>query len=337
MTLAHDDDAPPLGTVLGDRYRLVRLIGSGAMGSVFEATNGNDAHVAVKTLSSARGKKEKKDAPERRARFLREAAVCRSLVHPNVVLVIDHGVDAATDAPFLVMPLLRGEDLARVIDREGALDPSVCVAIFVQACRGLGAAHARGIVHRDVKPSNLFLETDADGTVVVKVADFGLAKVFDDSVQSLTASGRFMGTPQYVSPEQATNAKRVDERGDVWSLAMSLYHAMAGVPAFAHVRSFMALVLELTGPAGVPTLQRTAPWIDPAVARVVHGALIRELELRCPSMAELALALEMAAGVDVARAPIATSAVRGVSDETRRTRADVAELPASWDDLLCVR
>ena len=328
-----DESTPPLGAVLGGRYRLVRLIGSGAMGSVFEATANDSVAVAVKTLSLSR---EKKDAPERRARFLREAAVCATLVHPNIVAVIDHGVDSDTDAPFLVMPLLRGEDLARVMEREGALDPGVCVALFVQACRGLGAAHARGIVHRDVKPSNLFLETEANGTVIVKVADFGLAKVFDDSVQSLTASGRFMGTPQYVSPEQSTNAKRVDERCDVWSLAMSLYHALCGVPAFGHVRSFMALVLELTGPAGVPHLQHKAPWLDPSLARVVHGALVRELELRCPSMGELALALEMAAGVDVARAPVARSAVRAVSEETRRARAAVAALPSSWDDLLYV-
>jgi len=181
-----------------------------------------------------------------------------------------------------------------------------------------------------VKPSNLFLE-DEGGRIVVKVADFGLAKVFDDAVQSLTASGRFMGTPHYVSPEQATNAKRVDLRTDVWSLAMSLYHALAGVPAFARVKSFMQLVLDLTGPNGVRPLQDAAPWIDPSLARVVHGALVADPELRCPNMTELALALETAVGIDAARAPFGAADVRGA----RRDRAaERAELPSSWEELL---
>jgi serine/threonine-protein kinase len=319
-------DEPSLGATLGDRYTLVREIATSTMGSVFEATGPSGA-VAVKTLVSTRGKK---DGPERRARFLREAGLSAALVHPHIVPVLDHGVDAATDTPFLVMPLLRGEDLAHVIGRVGAIEPHVVVAIFVQACRGLEAAHAAGVVHRDVKPSNLFLE-DEGGHVVVKVADFGLAKVFDDEVQSLTASGRFMGTPHYVSPEQATNAKRVDARSDVWSLAMSLYHALAGVPAFGQVKSFMQLVLDLTGPAGVPPLQDAAPWVDGRIARVLHGALVASPEHRCPSMTELALALEMAVGIDVARARFDRAAVRAV---VRRDVASRVELPASWDELL---
>ncbi len=317
-----------VGATVGDRYRLAREIATGAMGSVFEAEATDGARVAVKTLLSTRGKK---DGPERRARFLREAGLSATLVDPHIVAVLDHGVDAATDTPYLVMPLLSGEDLARVIERVGAIDPKVCVAIFVQACKGLTVAHGAGVVHRDVKPSNLFLEADADGSIVVKVADFGLAKVFDDAVQSLTASGRFMGTPHYVSPEQATNAKRVDARSDVWSLAMSLYHALAGVPAFAGVRSFMQLVLELTGPKGVRAIQEAAPWIDPRLARVVHGSLVADPELRCPSMTELALALEMAVGIDVARAKVTASDVRAAS---RAAVAERTDLPASWEELL---
>jgi serine/threonine-protein kinase len=319
-------DAPAPGATIGERYTLARTIATGDMGSVFEAAGPSGA-VAVKTLVSTRGKK---DGPERRARFLREAALSASLVHPHIVPVLDHGVDAATDTPFLVMPLLRGEDLAHVIERVGAIDTRIAVAIFVQACRGLETAHRAGVVHRDVKPSNLFLE-DEGGAVVVKVADFGLAKVFDDEVQSLTASGRFMGTPHYVSPEQATNAKRVDARSDVWSLAMSLYHALAGVPAFGKVKSFMQLVLDLTGPAGVPSLQSAAPWVDANVARVVHAALVADPDRRCPSMTELALALEMAVGIDVARTRFVRADVRAAN---RSVVAERAELPSSWDELL---
>jgi serine/threonine-protein kinase len=319
-----------IGTVVGDRYRVARVVGDGAMGTVYECDDAGRA-VALKTLHDPEGRR---DSAERRARFLREAAVCAQIRHPNVVPVLDHGVDAKAGVPYLVMPLLAGEDLARVLEKTGALSPRACARIFVQAARGVGAAHAAGVVHRDVKPSNLFLVDDGAGALTVKVADFGLAKVFDDAIESLTASGRFMGTPHYVSPEQATNAKRVDARTDVWSLAMSLYHALSGSPAFGHTKSFMALVLDLTGPAGVPPLQDRAPWIEPALARVVHGALVQELDARCPSAAELALGIESAVGVDDSRAPLATVDVRAPDSAERARVAPRAELPSSWDELL---
>jgi serine/threonine protein kinase len=326
------DDAPfATGTVLGGRYEVARLIGAGTMGAVYEAVGAKGERVALKALATAGSKS---DAAERRARFEREASVSATLTHPNIVPVLDHGVDAKTDTPFLVMPLLRGEDLGRTLERTNALDPNVCVPLFVQACAGLEAAHRAGVVHRDVKPANLFLEEDATGAVVVKIADFGLAKVFDDASPSLTASRRFMGTPHYVSPEQATNAKRVDARSDVWSLAMSLYHALSGSPAFARVRSFMQLVLELTGPNGVRPLQEAAPWVDGRLARVVHGALISDLALRCPTAADLGVALEMAAGFDVAHARLARQDVGAAGEGRRATRAEHADLPTSWDELL---
>jgi eukaryotic-like serine/threonine-protein kinase len=326
------DDAPLApGTVFGERYEIARLIGAGTMGSVYEATTSRGDHVALKALATD---DVKSDAAERRARFEREAAVSATLAHPNIVPVLDHGVDTATDTPFLIMPLLRGEDLGRALERTGALEPGLCVGLFVQACAGLEAAHRAGVVHRDVKPANLFLEEDTTGAIVVKIADFGLAKVFDDASPSLTASRRFMGTPHYVSPEQATNAKRVDARSDVWSLAMSLYHALAGAPAFARVRSFMQLVLELTGPNGVRPLQDAAPWIDGRLARVVHGALISDLALRCPTAADLGVALEMAAGFDAAHARAARADIRAASKARRAEHAEGADMPTSWDELL---
>jgi serine/threonine-protein kinase len=326
------DDAPlPPGTVLGDRYEIARLIGAGTMGAVYEAVGGEGEPVALKALATA---DSKGDAAERRARFEREASVSATLRHPNIVPVLDHGVDGATDTPFLIMPLLRGEDLGRTLERTSLLPPAICVALFVQACAGLEAAHRAGVVHRDVKPANLFLEEDATGAVVVKIADFGLAKVFDDTSPSLTASRRFMGTPHYVSPEQATNAKRVDARSDVWSLAMSLYHALSGAPAFARVRSFMQLVLELTGPNGVRPLQDAAPWVDGRIARVVHGALIADIALRCPTAADFGVALEMAAGFDVAHARLARADIAAASEAHRGARAEHADLPTSWDELL---
>jgi eukaryotic-like serine/threonine-protein kinase len=326
-------DAPSPGSRVGERYTLEGVLGTGAMGSVYRARDAAGSPFALKTLRPA-GKAANGDAAERRARFLREAAVCATIAHPNVVPVLDHGIDAATDVPYLVMPLLEGEDLAAVLDRVRWLDPEPAIALVVQACSGLAAVHAHGIVHRDVKPSNLFLERR--GTeVVVKVTDFGLAKAFDPSPDrgALTATGRFMGTPQYVSPEQAVSAKHVDVRSDVFSLAMSLYHALSGAPAFAYVRSFMGLVLELTSRES-PSLQDAAPWVPAPVARIVHAALLRDPSARCPSVGELALALDMAVGIDASRRPVAVAALRPASEVTRAAVVPRAEPVASWDQIL---
>jgi serine/threonine-protein kinase len=323
---------------------LSRVLGSGSMGTVYEARGPSGERLALKALFSA--PREETDGPlavERRARFLREAAVCATIAHPNVVPVVDHGIDPVHNLPFLVMPLLEGEDLAALLDRAVRLEPDVAVALFVQACEGLGAAHERGIVHRDVKPSNLFLDTRDPSRVVLKVTDFGLAKANPADTATaalgpqrrggLTATGRFLGTPQYVSPEQAVSAKHVDVRSDVFSLAMSLYHALAGAPAFAYVRSFMGLVLEITS-REAPPLQDTANWVSPLLARIVHAALLRDPEARCPSVSELALALDMAVGIDTSRKPVTIDALRPVSDATAARVAPRAEPPLSWEDVL---
>lgn len=332
------DGALSPGTLVGARYTLVRVLGSGSMGTVYEARDPSGERLALKALYTEGGGPF---AAERRARFLREAAVCATIAHPHVVPVVDHGIDAEHDLPFLVMPLLEGADLAAVLDRVGRLEPDVAVALIVQACEGLAAAHARGIVHRDVKPSNLFLQTSQANRVVVTVTDFGLAKADGSSGLGtaggkrggLTATGRFMGTPQYVSPEQAVSAKHVDVRSDVFSLAMSLYHALTGAPAFAYVRSFMGLVLEITS-REAPPLQDAAPWVPAPLARVVHAALLREPERRCPNMPELALALDMAVGIDASRGVVTNDALRPPSAGTTERVAPPARLAPSWDDLL---
>jgi serine/threonine-protein kinase len=337
------DSALAPGTLVGDRYTLSRVLGVGSMGTVYETRGPSGERLALKALYTERGGP---NADERRARFLREAAVCATIAHPNVVPVVDHGIDGAHDLPFLVMPLLEGEDLAGLLERVGRLEPDVAVALVVQACEGLAAAHARAIVHRDVKPSNLFLERSEAGRVVVKVTDFGLAKTAGDGPPGaslatgggsrrggLTKTGRFMGTPQYVSPEQAVSAKHVDVRSDVFSLAMTLYHALSGAPAFAYARSFVGLILEITS-REAPPLQDAAPWVAAPLARIVHAALLREPDVRCPNVSELALALDMAVGIDSSRGPVAWEALCRVSAKTEATCARRAELAASWEDLL---
>jgi serine/threonine-protein kinase len=327
MSRARPPSIPP-GTVVGGRYVLGEMLGAGGMGAVFAATSDHGEPVAVKTLLVGPGAHA--TANETRARFEREIAACARLRHHNVLALVDHGVDEVSGAPFLVMPRVRGEDLGQVIGRLKVLEPSVAVPLVVQACRGVAAGHAAGIIHRDLKPPNLFLEEE-DGVMVVKVADFGLAKVQDAGIDSLTSSGALLGTPHYMSPEQAENAKRVDARTDVYSLAMVLYHALTGSPAFSRSGSFMAF---LVGKASVPPVQQLAPWVPPELARVVHAALLRALDARCPNVAELELALMMAVGFEMANAPLHRASLAPVSQATRTQAAPKADLPSHWQDLL---
>jgi eukaryotic-like serine/threonine-protein kinase len=313
---------------MGGKYTLGAKLGAGGMGAVFEAVDELGRSVAVKTLLVGPGASAA--AAETRARFDREIEATARLHHKNVLTLLDHGVDDTTGAPYLVMPRMRGEDLGQLLARVKVLDPTVAVPLVLQACRGVAAGHAAGIIHRDIKPSNLFLEEE-DGLVVVKVSDFGLAKVQDAGIDSLTRSGAMLGTPQYMAPEQARDAKRVDARTDVYSLGMVLYHALTGGPAFTSSGSFMAF---LVGQASVPPLQKAAPWVMPEIARAVHAAVLRSPESRWPDLGELDLALVMAAGFEMANAPLYRASLAPISASTKTEIAAQAELPAHWEDLL---
>lgn len=318
----------PPGTVLGGRYVLGPKLGAGGMGAVFEAQDERGNVVAIKTLLVGPGAPAA--AAETRARFAREIDATARLVHKNVLSLIDAGVDDATGAPFLVMPKMRGEDLGSLLARVKVLEPSVALPLVVQACRGVAAGHAAGIIHRDIKPTNLFLEEE-DGVIVVKVSDFGLAKVQDAGIDSLTTSGALLGTPHYMSPEQAENAKRVNPQTDVYSLGMVLYHALTGAVAFARSGSFMAF---LVGQGSVPHLQQAAPWVPPTIARAVHAALLRSPDARWPNVGELELGLTMAAGFQMANAPLYKASFAPISSSTKADVAPKAVLPSHWQELL---
>ncbi len=316
------------GTVVGGRYVLGAQLGSGGMGAVFEAKDDKGRAVAVKTLLV--GPNASAAAAETRARFVREVETTARLVHKNVLSLIDAGVDDTTGAPYLVMPRMRGEDLGQLLARVKVLEPSVAIPLVVQACRGVAAGHAAGIIHRDLKPSNLFLEEE-DGHVVVKVSDFGLAKVQDAGIESLTSSGALLGTPHYMAPEQAESAKRVDARCDVYSLGMVLFHALTGGVAFARSGSFMAF---LVGKGMVPHLQQAAPWVPPPITRAVHAAMLRTPDARWPNVGELELGLAMAAGFEVAHAPLYRASFAPLSSSTRKIETPRATLPLHWEELL---
>ncbi|WP_437734241.1 protein kinase domain-containing protein [Sorangium sp. So ce1335] len=272
------------GKTLSGRYTLVRLLGRGGMGAVYEAEDTEQKRrVAVKVMNAEI--LHRRSAMER---FEREARAASAIETEHIVRVLDAGVDGETGAPFLVLELLQGEDLAQLLQRLGPLPPRLALRIVAQACVGLQKAHDAGVVHRDIKPANLFLARRDDGPgLLVKVLDFGVAKIRPPhephrDTSGLTRSGSMLGTPRYMSPEQARGIKDIDHRTDVWALGIVLYHALAGRTPTEDVEAFGDLIAALV--ADLPTpVQEFAPWVAPEVAAVVDGALQYQPVARYPS------------------------------------------------------
>ncbi len=280
------------GTVFAGKYRVVARLGGGGMGTVYEATTEAGERVALKLIRGDRGSLHDK------RRLVREARAAAKVESRHVTRVFASDVDGETSTPFLVMELLTGEDLATLLAREGPLVPAVAARIGVQACRGLEDARREGLVHRDVKPANIFLHKD-DGAVTVKVCDFGIVKdvVFGQEETSLTRTGALVGTPAYMAPEQAKDATGVDHRADVWSVAASIYEALAGASPWASSKSVGEVLVRLET-QDVPPLADVAPWLDPALCAAVHRALARRPEKRFGTAGQLADALEPFASVE---------------------------------------
>jgi serine/threonine protein kinase len=279
-----DRAAELIGARLGDRYRLGALLGQGGMGAVFEARDDDGRACAVKVILNQQA--------EVRKRFAREARAIAAIDSPHVVTVLDAGSDEATGLPFLAMEKLDGVDLSRMIAAHGALDPEAVARIFLQACRGLSAAHTQGIVHRDIKPANLFLAESSDG-VTVKILDFGIAKggrELGEGATALTRAGGMLGTAIYMSPEQAMNAKLVDARTDLWSLGMSMFESLTGLRPWSECSTEGELIVALCT-KDPPSIVAAAPWLDRAVVDVIERCLARDRAQRWGSADELAAAL----------------------------------------------
>jgi serine/threonine protein kinase len=207
------------------------------MGEVYEAI-GPRGKVALKLVTHTA------DAEVRREGFLSEAESLRVLSHPAIVPVVDLGVDPATGTPYLVMDVLEGEDLGARIERDGALPEHLVVAFGLDLAAGLAHAHELRIVHRAIKPANVLLPRQARARGRAMLCDFALSKWVEERT-SLTATGALTGTPHYMSPEQFLDAKRVDERSDVFSLAMTLLHALTGRNPLAHCTTTTSLMMAL--------------------------------------------------------------------------------------------
>jgi serine/threonine protein kinase len=276
------------GVIIAGRYRLVEKLGSGGMGSVWLADDLSlDSPCAVKLIDS-----EKSQSEEVRKRFIREAKAAAQLRGPHVVDVFDRG--ESDGILYIAMEHLEGEDLCTRLGRVGALDLEKSYRIIAHVARALSSAHALGIVHRDLKPENIFLVQSYDEEIA-KVLDFGIAQHEAYRLQDrATREGSFLGTPYYVSPEQA-RGRPTDHRSDLWSLAVITYQCLTGWPPFdsESLGELMGLILY----EPIPRITDTNPELPPAVEDWWTRATQRDRELRFQSARELADELGRALGV----------------------------------------
>ena len=251
------------GAIVAGKYRLDAVIGEGGMGAVWAATHtGLGQAVAIKFIS-----KEFVTSPEALRRFDAEAKAAAQLRSRHVVQVFDNGT-LEDGTPYIAMELLRGENVFARVHRAGPVPLNEAIEILGQCCRALGRAHAAGIIHRDIKPDNIFLaQTDEDG-ILVKVVDFGIAKFASNpNDHGSTRTGAVLGTPLYMSPEQARGLKSIDYRTDLYSLGLVAYTMLTGNLAFSS-ESFGDLCSE----SAPPRSRVSAPTRPGSLRRWRHGS-----------------------------------------------------------------
>jgi serine/threonine-protein kinase len=274
------------GDLVAGKYRLEREIGAGGMGVVFAAIHVHlDQRVALKFLFE-----EASQSPELVERFWREARAAVKIQSEHVARVIDVGQVDGSSTPYIVMEYLEGDNLENIVKREGPLEVADAVRYILQTCEALAEVHAQGMVHRDVKPANLFLAHRSDGTRIVKLLDFGISKaapVWAD--ERLTNTAAVIGSPRYMSPEQLRSAHDVDARTDIWALGVSLFELLGGKGPFARgtMPEICASILK-DEPLSLQTLR---PTISKELEAVIRRCLQKPPEQRYRTVAELALAL----------------------------------------------
>jgi serine/threonine-protein kinase len=275
-----------VGTTVDRRYLLKREIARGGAGAVFEAEHlYTKRSVALKLLVP-----EQRMAPEPRARLLREALALSTARHPGVVAALDAG-ETEDGTPYLVLELLEGRSLEGILAVRRRIGAAEVAWLGVALCEALGAAHRRGIIHRDMKPSNVFVARDEQGREVVKLFDFGVARIPTETNNKLTQDGALLGTPEYMAPEQLL-ARQVDGRTDLYALGITLYECLAGVVPFEG--NFGEVLLKVSTQPLTPLRSKVAE-VTPELAAVIERALSREPEARYPDAEAMGLALRRAA------------------------------------------
>jgi serine/threonine-protein kinase len=288
-----------IGTVLSGRYRLEAKLGSGGMSTVYLANDATlDRAVAVKVMH-----REMSEQPDQLERFRQEARAVAKLSHPNVVAVIDAGEDGGH--PYIVFEYVEGETLKQRIARVGALETQEALAYAIEIARGLTVAHARNMVHRDIKPQNVLI--DAEGRA--KLTDFGISRQLEQD--GMTATGRVLGTTDYVAPEQAMGHP-VDPRSDIYSLGVVLYEMLVGQVPF-HADSQVGVAMKHVNEE-LPDVQQRRPEISAAAALVVERATTKDRDERYQAVGEMIDDLSTALEVEAARAGSTTGEATSVLD-----------------------
>ncbi len=296
---ARSVSAQMIGTVLSGRYRLEAKLGSGGMSTVYLARDETlDRSVAIKVMH-----REMSEQADQLQRFRQEARAVAKLSHPNVVGVIDAGEDGGY--PYIVLEYVEGETLKQRINRLGALDAQESLAYAIEIARGLTVAHARQMVHRDIKPQNVLI--DADGRA--KLTDFGISRELEGD--GLTATGRVLGTTDYVAPEQAMG-QGVDPRSDIYSLGVVLYEMLTGDVPF-HADSQVGVAMKHVNEE-LPDVQHLRPGLSSAVALVVERATAKDPAERYQRAGEMIDDLETALEVEAARAGSTSGEATNVLD-----------------------
>jgi len=317
---------PQIGDRVTASIRLVRELGSGGMGSVWIADHeALQTQVVVKFMHASLA-----DDKESLLRFSREAAAAANVKSPHVVQVLDYGL-AADGAPFIVMELLEGCDLATHRARVGAMRPAEVDLVIAQICKALERAHERGIIHRDIKPQNIFLTTVRPGEIFVKVLDFGIAKTreLQQGAGVTTRSGTVMGSPQYMSPEQMVGAKGVDHRTDLWAVGVVAFECLTGRRAFeADTLGGLAVAICSTA---LPVPSRVNPALTQQVDEWFARACAREAADRFDSANEMADTLHRVLSGLTGNRRISVSP-SGVSGSPFDSTSNVADLAGPSSD-----
>ncbi len=278
---------------MAGKYRILRKLGEGGMGSVWQGVNvATERDFAIKFLHASCA-----SSASLLARFFQEARVSGKLRHPSVIEIFDVGTAPELEgAPFLVMELLDGASLDVLLAKLGALPTRVVLETVAEVARALALAHDKGIVHRDLKPANIFLHRPGTGALVPKVLDFGISKIAPaanapDVAAGLTQTGAVLGSPLYMSPEQASGDKTVDGRSDVHALGVVLWECLVGTPPFVSDNYNTLVVQIITGAR--PSLADTLPSGSPGLVAIVTRAMARRREDRFQTAIELAAALDV--------------------------------------------
>ena len=281
-----DPVAELVGQSIG-KYEILRVVGRGGMGAVYEALNTTiNKRVAMKCIDTSLA-----GNPEATTRFQREAMAASAVESPHIVQIFDAGV-TAEGTPYIVMELLRGRDLGQCIAELGRLELADALQVVAQVLRGLGHAHSAGIIHRDLKPDNVFLAEREDEPYQVKILDFGVSKFAtskDVPLKTLTRQGTIVGTPYYMSPEQAQGFPDIDVRADIYSVGAILYECLAGRPP--HVGQAYEQVIVAICMRDAEDVRVHNPSVPEPIARVLRKALSRERAERYATARELLEAL----------------------------------------------